>query len=50
MTNQTKIKLFAMRFGYPKFDIKLILRDKKDISKSLNQLADVNGKKRAKFN
>jgi ribonuclease R len=39
-------KLFAMQALISKFGYKIDLRDKKDISKSLNQLmADVNGKK-----
>jgi ribonuclease R len=39
-------KLFAMQALISKFGYKMNLRDKKDISKSLNQLmADVNGKK-----
>ena len=39
-------KLFAMQSLISKFGYKIDLRDKKDISKSLNQLmADVNGKK-----
>ncbi len=39
-------KLFAMQALISKFGYKINLRDKKDISKSLNQLmADVNGKK-----
>ena len=44
--NQMKINFLQCKTLISKFGYKINLRDKKDISKSLNQLmSDVNGKK-----